>query len=239
MEVVSEEPAPGEETFDAQNALEEALIAAYYADEKEPLLAALAQHHVLLPRVAAETDESMTLPTMEHEGRSYVPVFTSQAQAERGAPEQAEWSQVVMGQLAAEWPAEIGVLLNPGGQLGATLDGADIRALAPSEGLTIPAGSDLRVGVPAEEPEELRQAVDRWASERPDVVAVHRALVQIDRDQPKLFLGIEVAPGADAGDAVGSCSAHIRGVAVMALEPDADDPVTNFMRGRDDPLFRR
>ena len=102
------------------------------------------------------------------------------------------------------------------------------------------AGTELRVGLPAEEPPGLRDLVAAWAHPRTDVVAVHHALVQGERDpDPLLVLGLELAPGADAAAAVDACVRDLAGFAAVAVTPDAAGPVVRFMRDRDDPLYRR
>ena len=96
----------------------------------------------------------------------------------------------------------------------------------------------MRIGLPANEPPELREAVTAWGASRPDVVAVHRALVQSGDDDPTLVLGLEIAPGADGAAAVDACVRNLPGVGALVLEPGAPDPVSRFMRDRDEPLYR-
>ena len=191
-----------------------------------------------MPAVQEEGEEGVRFPVLEHEGASYVPAFTSQERAARGAPQQHGWLQATGGELAAILPEGHGLALNPGVDLGVALPAEAVRALSGPAELRFPAGSDVRVGLPANEPPELREAVAAWGATRPDVVAVHRVLVQSGDDDPTLVLGLEVAPGADGAAAVDACVRNLPGVGALVLAEGATDPVSRFMRDRDDPLYR-
>jgi hypothetical protein len=238
MRGVTEE-TPRDDVFNARNPLEEALIASMRTQSRAPLLAALGNATVFVPKITPDEQRRLTFPLMQHEGRDYIPVFSSRKQARLGAPDHEDYLTPTGGQLVLVWPENVGMLINPGGQLAAALSYDDVKSIRVTGELSIPAGTDLKVGLLEEEPADLAPTVTRWASGQPEVQAVHRAYIEVDNGSPQLVLGVELAPGADAETVIGSSAEALPGVAIMALEPDAEDPISNFMRERDEPLYRR
>ncbi len=227
--------------FAPANPLEEVLEAASKGDaEPVAFLDALRDSSIIVPCEQTGTADEVEFPIIEHQGRQYVPLYTSEAQAKKGAPEQDGWLKLTGADLAKMiTDAETGLAVNAGGDLGVAIPPDAVQALRGVAQERFPAGSRVRVGLPAEDPPELREAITSWASGRPEVRAVHHALIQGEDDpDPTLVLGLELAPDADPAATVEAVVRNLPGVAAVILDDEATDPVSNFMRERDEPLYR-
>jgi hypothetical protein len=105
----------------------------------------IAQADILLPQAEAvpegdgEAARGLTLPVLEHSGRQYVPVFTSEDRLTELAPHAPAFLTVSAGMLGASWPSdELWLAVNPGSETGATLPPQTVRMLpayaGPAEG---------------------------------------------------------------------------------------------------------
>lgn len=227
--------------FHPENPLEEVLLAASRGGaEPAVFLDALRDSSIVVPCEQTGTPDEVEFPLIEHQGRAYVPLYTSQAQAGKGAPEQEGWLKLTGAELAKMLTDdETGLAVNPGGELGVAIPPDAVAALKGPAQERFPAGSRVRVGLPAEEPPGLRDAIGHWAASRPEVLAVHHALIQGEDDaDPTLVLGLELAPGADPAAVVDAVVRNLPGVAAVVLDDAAIDPVSAFMRDRDEPLYR-
>jgi hypothetical protein len=227
--------------FAPDNPLEEVLLAASKGDaEPVVFLDALRDSSVIVPCEQTGAADEVEFPVIEHQGRPYVPLYTSQAQATTGAPEQEGWLKLTGSELAKMLTDDAtGLAVNPGGDLGVAIPADAVAALKGASQERFPAGSRVRVGLPAVEPPELRQAISAWASSHPEVLAVHHALIQGEDDpDPTLVLGLELAPGADPAAAIDAVVRNLPGVAAVVLDETTTDPVSGFMRERDEPLYR-
>ena len=227
--------------FAPDNPLEEVLLAASRGDaEPAAFLDALRDSAVIVPCEQTGAADEVEFPVIEHQGRPFVPFYTSRPQAAKGAPEQEGWLKVTGGDLAKMLTDDAtGLAVNPGGDLGVAIPPDAVAVLKGPAQERFPAGTRVRVGLPAEEPAELRQAIGGWASSRPEVLAVHHALVQGEDDpDPTLVLGLELAAGADPAATVDAVVRNLPGVAALVLDATATDPVSQFMRERDEPLYR-
>ena len=227
--------------FAPDNPLEEVLLAASRGEaEPAAFLDALRESSIVVPCEQTGAPDEVEFPVIEHQGRPYVPLYTSQGQAKKGAPEQEGWLKLAGADLARMLTDDAtGLAVNPGGDLGVAIPPDAVSALKGAAQQRFPAGTRVRVGLPAEDPAELRQAISGWASSRPEVLAVHRALIQGEDDpDPTLVLGLELAPDADPAATVDAVVHNLPGVAAVVLDESATDPVSNFMRERDEPLYR-
>ena len=227
--------------FAPDNPLEEVLLQASRGDaEPAAFLDALRDSSIIVPCEQTGTPDEVEFPVIEHQGRAYVPLYTSQAQAKKGAPEQEGWLKLSGAELARMVTDETtGLAVNPGGDLGVAIPPDAVAALRGAARERFPAGSRVRVGLPAEEPPQLREAIAGGAAGRPEIRAVHHALVQGEDDpEPTLVLGLELAPDADPAAAIDAAVRNLPGVAALVLDASATDPVSGFMRERDQPLYR-
>jgi hypothetical protein len=206
----------------------EAALRATAAGEAAPgvLLAAVRDGELLVP-VTAEGE----LPVLEHGGRRFVPAFTSAEHLAAARPPGTAGAVARSGaQLAADWPAGVGLALNPGAALGVGRPEAEVRALAGAP------GERLQVGAPATEPPGLRAALTAWVAGRDDVRAVHVALVRRGDAEPELVLGLEPARAQGARAAAAAPADAFSGAPVVLVEDRAPDPVARWMRDRAQPL---
>jgi hypothetical protein len=227
--------------FTPENPLEEVLLAASRGDaDPVAFLEALRDSSVLVPCEQTGTPDEVTFPVIEHQGRPYVPLYTSRVQVDKGAPEQEGWLKLTGADLARTMTdEETGLAVNPGGDIGVAIPPDAVAALRGAAEQRFPAGSNVRIGLPAQEPPQLREVITAWASSQPEVLAVHHALVQGEHDpDPTLVLGLQIAPGADPAAAIDAAVKNLPGVAAVVLDDEATDPVSGFMRERDAPLYR-
>ena len=114
----------------------EAVIAAgMAAGDTDAVMRAVAASEVVVPQTAeaSETDLpdcSISLPVIEQDGTSYVPVFTSESTMAAAAPDIDEAVSVSAAELAANWPSDdLWLAVNPGTDDGLSLPPDAVRAL--------------------------------------------------------------------------------------------------------------
>jgi hypothetical protein len=235
--------------FRPANPLEDALAASVRAGSPEALLPVLAGSDVFLPapeapereveRVARPGDE-LPVPFLEHEGRRYVPVFTSSEQLLRFAPAGGPYLRLPGRALAALCPPGCPVVVNPGGELGCVLEPEDVARLAEA-----PAADDsLAVGEPQEEPVELLAALRGFGERTPGVEALYRAVVKRAGAAPELLVGLVLQEGADeraivTGAAEVAGAAGFDSLALLPLRGAGDEPLARFLLERTTPFYCR
>jgi SseB protein N-terminal domain/SseB protein C-terminal domain len=237
-----------------ENALEDALLAARENDDLEHLLVTLALADVYIPaeepgpdeetRVTAKAGEQLPLPVIELDGQSFVPVFTSLTQLARFRPEGGGYVRLLGRALSAITPSDVGVAINPGGDLGLPLTPDQVASLATAE----PGDSEAEflIGEPREEPRALLETIGRFAEERPEIRAAYRALlVRRPGAKPEHVIGLELRPGADAEAAIEAAAeaareAGVERLALLPLEPGVDaGQIGRFLLGQTQPFWSR
>lgn len=114
----------------------EAVIAAgMAAEDTEAVMRAIATTEVVVPQAGGAEDGelpdgSISLPVIEQDGTSYVPVFTSEATMAAAAPDIEDAVSVNASELAANWPSDdLWLAVNPGTEDGLTLPPDAVRSL--------------------------------------------------------------------------------------------------------------
>jgi hypothetical protein len=113
---------------------EAAIAAAMAAEDTESVMRAIATTEVVVPQAASAEgdlpDGSISLPVIEQDGTSYVPVFTSEAVMAAAAPDIEDAVSVNAAELAANWPSDdLWLAVNPGTADGLTLPPDAVRSL--------------------------------------------------------------------------------------------------------------
>ncbi len=113
---------------------ESAIAAGMAAGDTDAVMRAVAASDVVVPQAAgqdgAAPDGSISLPVIEQDGTSYVPVFTSEATMAAAAPDIDDAVSVSASELAANWPSDdLWLAVNPGTEDGLTLPPDAVRAL--------------------------------------------------------------------------------------------------------------
>ena len=112
---------------------ESAIAAGMAAGDTEAVMRAVAASDVVVPQAAggdAAPDGSISLPVIEQDGTSYVPVFTSESTMAAAAPDIDDAVSVSAAELAANWPADdLWLAVNPGTEDGLTLPPDAVRSL--------------------------------------------------------------------------------------------------------------
>ncbi len=114
---------------------ESAISAGMAAGDTEAVMRAVATADVVVPQAGgADQDDapdgSISLPVIEQDGTSYVPVFTSQDTMHAAAPDIEDAVSVSAAELGANWPSEeLWLAVNPGTEDGLTLPPDAVRSL--------------------------------------------------------------------------------------------------------------
>lgn len=114
---------------------ESAISAGMAAGDTEAVMRAVASSDVVVPQAAGSggekaRDGSISLPVIEQDGTSYVPVFTSEATMHEAAPDIEDAISVSASELGANWPSEdLWLAVNPGTEDGLTLPPDAVRSL--------------------------------------------------------------------------------------------------------------
>lgn len=192
--------------------------------------------------MTASSGQQGTFPVLSIDGGSYVPVFTSEAEVDRAAPDNPRIAPVVR-ELVASLPESVGLAVNPGGSVGLPVPAATIRQVI-GLGPQVPAGTKVRIGEPAEEPEELLDAVAVGLGGLPAVRSARRCWAAVGESRPGLVIGLDVDPdnqqtrtsALDAVRAVADGTAGSFPVDVV-FENDRDE-FTAWMNAHVEPFYQ-
>jgi hypothetical protein len=229
--------------FRPENALEDALLAGLEDGDVDRFLVALGDADVYVPAADEETPPrggALQLPVVDVDGEQLVPIFTSLTQLARFRPHGTAYLGLPGAALAT---GDVGVVVNPGGDLGLTLTPAQLSRL----GTVAPEAADaeLLIGEPREEPLALLDAMRRFAADRPDILAAYRAMLVRRAGSPEPVIGLELRRGADArasveAAAAAAADAGIERLALLALDPDVEpDRIGRFLLERTQPFWTR
>jgi hypothetical protein len=117
--------------------VETAIAAGMAAGDIDAVMRAVAAVEVMVPQAGASDasdddmpDGALSLPVIEQEGTSYVPVFTSEATMNTAAPDLDGAVSVPVAALGANWPSDdLWLAVNPGTEGGLTLPPDAVKAL--------------------------------------------------------------------------------------------------------------
>jgi hypothetical protein len=114
---------------------ESAISAGMASGDTEAVMRAVANSDIVVPQASVAPGEeapegSLSLPVIEQDGTSYVPVFTSESTMATAAPDIEDAVSVRAAELAANWPDdELWLAVNPGTEDGLTLPPDAVRSL--------------------------------------------------------------------------------------------------------------
>jgi hypothetical protein len=241
------------------NELEQVLTASLGDPGATPrVVEVLRRSQVWLPLPGGPTRDGVTLdlPTTQLAGQPFVPVFSSEQQF-RLIAGNLPFAVAPVHELAEGMPLGVGIVVNPDGAVGIPIPAAGVSELR-SPGSTGPgpygaaarpsAASRLGLRVPGahEDPVEFLVAAIGELASTPVVLTARRALVQVEADQEKLFVGVELARSGPEdqqaatlalGRALGAVPLPWE-VGIVLLDA-ADDPLVDWMRSSVQPFFAR
>jgi hypothetical protein len=235
-------------SFEPTNPLEVAMrAAALDPADFDAFLAALAAAKLIVP-VPELPDENgqVGFALIERDGADHIAVFTSDTQRRRAHTEGHHRIELAGRDLARMWPPGVAMAINPGGDLGLSLPEGAVAALAGPEHRvgeqTLPAGSEITVGAPANEPQELLDRLTTAAAQMPEISALHRALfvARGGGARPQFAIGVQLSPAADDAQDTLRRLAEVAGpnVGLLALGTGHDDLVARWMLDTDEPFYR-
>ncbi|MDB1088352.1 enhanced serine sensitivity protein SseB [Streptomyces sp. ACA25] len=237
------------------NELEEALAASVgVPDAGLRLLQVLGRSRlwVPLPEGGGPDSSDLSLPTLEINGGAYVPVFSSAEQFQLGAGAHLSFAVAPAWEFARGLPPQAGIVVNPGGTVGAPLPPAAVAELCratPGERVPgQPTGARMRLFEPdwQEEPVDFLAAAAGELSGVRNVRAARRGLASAEGAPPALFIGVETdlleaeTSGA-VQEALGRALARqpVGWPVQLVLMDAAEDPVVDWLRSCVSPFYTR
>jgi hypothetical protein len=228
------------------NAAEEVLMALRTGQvDGNSLLEALAQADLWVPLPAGASDGEGTLPIMVIEDAAYVAVYTSEEQFRRGAGNMG-YAVTPGGDFARSLSPELGLAVNPGGDVGLPIHAAAMSVIR-GEGSTVPSGTHIRLGEPAEEPLQLFNALRTAFATIREITSARRAWGVIgDEDDGSLILGIALSNDDQKSrkSALDAVDAALRGAFVpygvdSVFLDDPADPLVAWLLEKTNPFYTR
>ncbi|WP_243639902.1 enhanced serine sensitivity protein SseB C-terminal domain-containing protein [Streptacidiphilus pinicola] len=232
-----------------ENELELALAASVGDPGATPrLMEVLGRSHVWVPMPGGPTRDGVTLdlPTTELAGQPFVPVFSSETQLRAVAGPEMSYAVAPVKELARGLPQGVGIAVNPEGAVGLPVPAAGVPDLCGD-----PAEEGVRTTAwepePHEEPYEYLAAAAGELAALPVVLTARRALVQVEGDPVKLFVGVQLARyepedheavGLALGRALGAVPLPCE-VSLVLLDAVAEDPTVRWMLTTVAPFFAR
>jgi hypothetical protein len=178
------------------NELEQGLVDASQGRRTvESWLEDLAQAQVWVPLEQSDDDAGGTMRTITLDAKQYVPVFTSRQQLESTLGT-APMVNPPMSEFVTYLPGEVGVAINPGGDLGLPLDAAAVQKLR-GELRTAKAQTSVFLGHPALEPEDLLNGVADLLQDIPGARAARRCWAAVGSRPPGLVLSVDLVQADD------------------------------------------
>jgi SseB protein C-terminal domain/SseB protein N-terminal domain len=241
------------EDFTPANPLEIMMVEAHAGRmSMGALMTALLSSPVYLVPGEDSDGGELSLAALEgRDGRRYIPAFTARSRLERFSGSDRSAS-VPLRDLAAAWPAEVSLVIDPGDPVELALPGEEFRRIArgekPGGEQTVPAGTTVMIGDPAEEPDGVLRAIAVACSKRPEVVAAYRAQLHVDRpgERPHLAIGLVLDATTGNRDALRrevaqtATAAGAEQVSVVVIDPQAKgDAIAAYMLEQTRPFFSR
>jgi SseB protein C-terminal domain/SseB protein N-terminal domain len=159
-------------------------------------LADLAQAKVWVQLEASNDKPGVAFPVITVDGKQYVPVFTSRKQLESTLG-LVRLVNPPVDELVSHLPANMGIAINPGGDLGLPLEPDAVQMLS-GKPRTVDAGTSVYLGDPAVEPEQLLAKVADALRDIPLVKAARRCWAVVGSQPPGLVLSVDLAQDTDA-----------------------------------------
>ncbi|WP_149184111.1 enhanced serine sensitivity protein SseB [Streptomyces sp. TRM49041] len=214
------------------------------------------------PDSAGPGGPGLDLPTLELDGRPYVPVFSSETQFRACVGDHMAYTVAPAVEFARGLPPQLGIALNPGGTIGAPLPPPAVAELCRTGRRPANDGSP-QAGDPAGgaasgarvrlyEPDWQDDPVDFLAAAGAEfdaaglVLTARRALASIEGEPPTLFIGVQLSSweGADRIVPMDALGRALGRVAVpwpvnLVLLDVAHDLVGDWMLEKVVPFYRR
>jgi SseB protein N-terminal domain len=223
-------------------------VAAGTRDE-EAFFARLWESELLVPQegppgdlreLPAEPGAEVGLPILPAHGHRTVPVYSSEAQMRKRAPD--EWSSFLrlgtpaLQQMLAGSDAYL--FINPGGDLSTMLDPLQIAALPERHppGERIPAGASLQLAQAPPDAPGLAQVAD-FLRGRPEVRAAYAARVD-----DRLAVGVLVDAGAASARVISDAADELGGqvqLSMLAIDEQHPGTIGGWMLAEGRPFYER
>ncbi len=211
---------------------------------------ALGDAELLVPIQPGSGDDTSLL-VLEADGREYVPAYTTSHAAMGAVPQDVELRRLPVRELAAVWPEQVALALNAGSEPVGWLEGPGVRQLAEitpgtaaaPERTDLPAGTEIALGEPEEEPAALLEMVADWLHRDGRTERAYRGVLATSGGAPRWVIGLEVAEGRDAESVATELAQAVAEVApgspvdVLVIHDHQPEMVGRWLREQTDPFF--
>lgn len=164
----------------------------------------------------APRDGAMVVDPLSYEGTPYAAVFTHVSRIPPELREGRELTGPTLRQLAAQLPPSWGIAVNPAGPWGANLGVSWVKSRMGVADVTVPAGTSIRMGEPAEEPTGFLTGLASRLRAIDEVSAARRMWAAVGDESPGLVIGVWLS--TDTETVRRSVAAALDGT-VSALSP--------------------
>ena len=192
----------------------------------------------------------LDLPTLDIEGQSYVPVFSSEEQFRQVVGSHMAYTIAPAVEFARGLPPQVGIAVNPDGVVGVPLPPAAVAELSrtgrtPLDGFA--SGGRVRLFEPdwQDDPVDFLAAASAEFAATGVVRTARRCLASIETSDPVMFIGVELSqwegdlralPMDALSRALGNTP--VRWPVNLVLMDVAQDPVADWLREKVRPFYQ-
>jgi hypothetical protein len=204
-----------------------------------------------LPNGGGPHSGPLDLPTMDIDGQTYVPVFSSEEQLRQAAGAHMSYTVAPAVEFARGLPPQAGIAVNPGGVVGIPLPPPAVAELCragrtPLDGPNT--GGRVRLFEPdwQDDPVDFLSAASAEFAETGVVLTARRCLAVIETADPVMFVGVELSRWegelrALPLDALGRALGKVPvawGVNLILMDV-AEDPVSDWLKANVRPFYQQ
>lgn len=202
-----------------------------------------------LPNGGGPDSGQLDLPTMDIDGQTYVPVFSSEEQLRQATGAHMSYTIAPAVEFARGLPPQAGIAVNPGGVVGVPLPPEAVAELCragrtPLDGPST--GGRVRLFEPdwQDDPVDFLAAASAEFADTGVVLTARRCLAVIETAEPVMFVGVELSqwegdlrtlPLDALGRALGKVP--VTWPVNLVLMDVADDPVSDWLKTNVRPFY--
>jgi hypothetical protein len=181
-------------------------------------------------------DAQLQIPTAQLGEETVVAAFTSPVRVEAATDGKLPYLGLQGRVLFARRPRELKVVLNPGVWHGKELLPEEIDRMLDGGEVTVPAGTNVMLGLAAERPEALIAQIRDWLASRPDVLSARIGQIfdETSGRPPHPLVGLGLADGARLESVFASAPKFDEEVDLVPLE---DHPLGGWLQENGEEIY--
>ncbi|MFF7755104.1 enhanced serine sensitivity protein SseB [Streptomyces sp. NPDC007971] len=203
-----------------------------------------------LPNGGGPDSGPLDLPTLEIDGRVYVPVFSSEEQLRQVTGSHMSYTIAPAVEFARGLPPQVGIAVNPDGVVGIPLPPEAVAELSRGSRTALDGpstGGRVRLFEPdwQDDPVDFLSAASAEFAETGVVLTARRCLAAIETADPVMFVGVELSqwegdlralPLQALGKALGKVP--VQWPVNLVLLDVAEDPVGHWLKSKVRPFYQ-